>query len=171
MALWRRGPCSAQGLASGSMYAVCCMVCSAVVFWLFCPSGKSSADALLTWYTQCLVSGLNVTSFSYVCSVLLVKRELTPLPPELRSSRTCWWGDMLWAGGYVVLLGQRPASMGLRHARAQGHWAWCKQVRQPSVSTGCFLRVALCLCWGSREGNGTSQLLLLFLESSLHCLH
>ena len=44
----------------------------------------------------------------------------------------------------------------------QGDGAWGKQVRQPVPVLHCFPQVAVCLCWGIGEGNGTGKLLCSF---------
>ena len=61
-------------------------------------------------------------------------------------------GQLHWDWGKLDLEGQSHQTRG---------WgmAWCKCVRQPAWELPCFQQVALCLCRGSEEGNGATQLL------------
>lgn len=119
-----------------------CCVYSAVVVWLLCPLGQSSAEALLAWSGQCLDLGQNVASFYYVCSKLLVKWDLVLFPLELKLCRTvvsrsgacaglCWFsggrGPLHWSLGNTYLKKAVPAEhrgMGPTVSRL-GIQCWC----------------------------------------------
>ena len=54
-----------------------------------------------------------------------------------------------------------------------GRWGWCKQLRQPVWGLPCFQQMALCLCCGEEEENGSPSsfvpsLWTLPLRDSLH---
>ena len=106
--------CAGPG-TSGIVSGVC-WVCSAIVFWLLCPSSQSSAEALLVCSGQSLVPGLNVVSFNSVCSGVLVTWNLSPMPPKLRPCRTLV-GRCDVGSGFCFFLWEGPAMLGLREAQ------------------------------------------------------
>ena len=76
------------------------------MFWLLFPSGQFSAEFFLACSGECLGLGQSVASFNYMCSGLLIKRDLILFPLELQLCRTLWSVDVVCEGkrkGFILV--------------------------------------------------------------------
>ena len=150
--------------ASESISGVYCMW-SVLMFWLLCPSGLLSAEALLAFHGQYLVLGPSMVSFNWMCFGLLVKWDLLPPLPEQRPCKTLWSGGVAWAL-CCSSEGEGPATLGLRELwLRRAVLPECRRLVLDVSKLGsqcwyCVLLFYMWLCvyaeeWG--EGNGTRQ--------------
>lgn len=94
--LWRRDHVVPGSGSTGNVPGVCC-VRSAVLFWLLYLSGPLSAEALLAWYEQYLVPGLNGQILTRCALVCLCNKT----PHHLHQN----WGSAKLSGLRAGLLG------------------------------------------------------------------
>ena len=114
------------------------------------PSSQSSAGFLLSCSGECSDLGQSVVSFNYVCSDLLIKRDLKLLSLELKLCRTLWSIDrcdvskgLCWSSedetsctdSKAHFLGKNNTS------RAQGIGICCEQLKQPVLALHCLLKL------------------------------
>lgn len=120
-----------QGLALPGVSPVCALLLHPGHFIL----QASHLQRLSACCGQCLVPGLNVASFDQVCSGLLVKCDLLPLPLEPSLARLPDGETQCQQESAGLREAARPtgteAGVHLKggFSGAQRSGAWCKQVR------------------------------------------